>query len=337
MGRIKDTSTLKSFNNRSFGVEIEFVLKRGISTELAAAKIEEYANNRLPQDNQLTVRFAGYTHAVTQCWKIVTDASVHSTQATRGYHKGLELVSPIIKGEKGAQQLKVILEAMKQDFNGKALCAINRTCGLHVHHDIRVWRDELRSQDVLSNENAINKLTNLITLTTKFEDVIYGMLPRSRRQGSWCQPVSNIYNNVFSAINGKSNHKRSAKVKYLKNVKKNNGNSTRWQIGRYCGLNTQNFFKYGAVEFRYGSPTLNFEKMINWVVFTQCFVNMAETFKTVNSVKEMKLDTKKNVDLTFEKMRDSLGLTKRMCRDDFQRNCSLWIRKRFNHFNPTTA
>ena len=70
-----------------------------------------------------------------------------------------------------------------------------------------------------------------------------------------------------------------------------------------------------------------------------CYSIRKRTKKAVikELAEKMKLDTKKNVNLTFEKMRDSLGLTKRMCQDSFQRNCSLWIRKRFNHFNSQTA
>ena len=63
---------------------------------------------------------------------------------------------------------------------------------------------------------------------------------------------------------------------------------------------------------------------------------MSEAWTTVNSVKEMKIGTKAEVRLTFEKMRDTLGLVKRMCQDDFQREASLWMRKRFDHFNPVS-
>tara|TARA_R100001443_G_scaffold85752_1_gene92451 strand:+ start:531 stop:1541 length:1011 start_codon:yes stop_codon:yes gene_type:complete len=331
MGRIKDTSKLKSFNERAFGIEIEFVSKE--HKNAVATLIESRANALLPEDNQVEVVSEGYNHNTSSYWKIVTDSSVYPNRAQRnnGYlDRGLELVSPIIKGEAGVAQIEAILTAMNQDN----LCAINKSCGFHVHHDIRTWRDGVRSSSVEENEASINNLTNLITLVSKFEDVIYGMLPASRKNGSWCQPVNHRFDNVFQAMNGKSLEKRAKKVSYLKNGFKNHSSATFWQNSRYAGLNTMNFFKYGAVEFRYGSPTLNAEKMINWIVFTQCFVNMAETFKTINSHSEMKLSTKREVDLTFDKMRDTLGLSRRLCRDDRQRACALWIRKRFNHFNP---
>ena len=338
MGRIKDTNNLKSFNDRCFVVEIEFVALTGFTKDEVA--------NFIAAEARVEVVAEGYNHETRNHWKIVGDSSVGSTDATPGYsNMGLELVSPILKGADGVAQVVAVLNAMKSKMvtNGfdqtvnKPLCAINRTCGLHVHHDVRDWVSDFRSHDADKNYSAINKVTNLISLTSKFENVIYGMLPASRRNGSWSRPINNQYNSVFEAMNGKSLKKRADKVKYLADCNKRNKNSARWQYDRYCGLNTLPMFRHGTVEFRYGSPTLNVEKMINWIVFTQCFVNMAETFKTVNSYSEMKLDTKRNVDLTFDKMRDSLGLSRRMCKDDFQRACALWIRKRYNHFNPQTA
>jgi len=340
MRRIKNQSQLKSFTDRCFGIEIEFVSQ---SNRIETAQVvQTIANQNLPEDNQVIIESQGYNHNVSNTiWKLVTDSSVHTTRANslNYINSGLEFVSPILKGEKGVAQLTAILNAMKtiKPETGEALCAINKSCGLHVHHDVRTWRANLRTDDVELNEDAMSKLTNLITLTTKFEDVIYGMLPASRRTGSWSRPVNECYDTVFGAINGKSNYKRASKVKRLKKLNKRNGNQSAWQYSRYCGLNTQSFFKYGTVEFRYGSPTLNATKMINWMVFTQAFVNMAEVFETVNSYGEMKLDTKRNIDLTFDKMRDSLGLSKRQCQDDFQRQAGLWCRKRFNHFNPNQA
>lgn len=339
MRRIKNQDQLKSFYNRSFGVEIEFVSQHG--KNYTATRVQDLANLSLPADNQVIIESQGYNHNVSNTvWKLVTDSSVRKTVANSSNYqtRGLEIVSPILKGKKGVAQLEAIVKAMTTVLStGEPMCAINRTCGLHVHHDVREWRGNLRSEVVENNNDAINKLTNLITLTTKYEGIIYGMLPSSRRTGQWCRPVNECYDSVFGAINGKSYEKRAKKVSKLKSLNKRHRGQNVWQNSRYCGLNTASFFKYGTVEFRYGSPTLNFNKMINWIVFTQAFVNMAEVFKTVNSYSEIKLDTKRNIDLSFDKMRDSLGLSKRQCQDDLQRQAGLWCRKRFNHFNPSQA
>ena len=351
MGKIKDTSKLQSFNSRAFGVEIEFVAPRNIVGDNngayqgarvdAARAIQNKANEILnanivvgdPNNCEDAVEIVaeGYNHETREHWKIVNDGTARPTQRQirNGLIGGFELVSPILKGETSMKQLKAILEAMRiLGFD------VSRHCGLHVHHDVRNWRQELRSNDYSKNEAAMNKISNCITLVQKFENVIYGMLPASRRNGRWCQPLNQTYNSIFHCLNGKANYTKKDKMKFLKKNQKRTTTYPSFQNDRYCGLNFQSMFRIGTIEFRYGAPTLNFEKMSNWIVFTQTFVNMAEAWKTVNSVKEMKLGTKAEVALTFEKMRDTLGLVKRMCQDDFQRKASLWIRKRFDHFNP---
>ena len=340
MGRIKDTSKLKSFSERAFGVEIEHVSPYSSRSESAEA-IMNLANSYLPEDNQCEIARTGYTHRTTSYWKMTSDGTAHATrsQTNRGLYGGSELVSPILKGEKSVQQLEMILKAMRE-----LGCEVSRYCGLHVHHDVRTWKTDLQSSDYSDNEKTLSKITNLITLTQKFENVIYGMLPKSRSEGRWCYPINQQYHSAFRAVNGKSSSTKTEKMKVLKKANKDGKTSydgymsvNAFQNDRYCGLNFKPFYRIGTVEFRYGAPTLNFEKMINWIVFTQQFVNMAETWKSVQTPAEMLIDTKANCDLTFDKMRDSLGLAKRLCRDDRQRACGLWIRKRFNHFHSVDA
>ena len=48
----------------------------------------------------------GYNHTTRPYWKIVTDASVS--------HEGLEIVSPVLKGQDGLNQLEKVLKALNQ-------------------------------------------------------------------------------------------------------------------------------------------------------------------------------------------------------------------------------
>ena len=335
MGRIKDSSKLAKFEDRCFGVEIEFVAPRSLVGENSGS----YQSSRsavataIERVSGVTVVAESYNHTTRTHWKIVNDSTARPTlsQHNNGYIGGFELVSPILKGENSINELKAILKAMRL-LN----LDVSRHCGLHVHHDVREWRKDLRSSDFNRNHDAMNKITNCITLTQKFEDVIYGMLPKSRKSGGWARTINSTYRSVWHSMNGKASHNKADKMKALKKYQKSHSTSASFQRDRTCGLNFHSMFRHGTVEFRYGAPTLNAEKMINWIVFTQQFVNMAEVWKSVQTPKEMLIDIKANVDLTFEKMRDTLGLTKRMCRDEFQRNCSLWIRKRFNNFHTVS-
>ena len=338
MGKIKDINSIPTWESKSFGVEIEFVHKpeaSALSHRQMAQAIQDKANEYMINSGygmalpSITILGEVYNHNVQDYWKVVSDCTAKPTRRQRreGYIGNYELVSPILKGKQGKIQLQFILKAMKE-LN----CDVSRHCGLHVHHDVRAWKEELTNGN---EDKCINKIVNVVTLVTKFENIIYGMLPKSRKPNGishrWCRSINQMMNNVFKHINGKSATKRGDKTKLTKKSIRSNGHfSYEFQSDRYCGLNFQSFYKYGSLEFRYGAPTLDFEKMFNWIIFTQRFVISAELFKSVNATKEMKLETEHDKYITFIKVRDSLCLTRRMCRTEEELNASLWIRKRFN-------
>ena len=137
MGRIKDLSTLKNSEYRAFGVEIEFIRKNGMSHSNIA---------KLIRDKNVECHAEGYNHNTRSYWKIVGDSSVsaNSAQYNRNMIGSNELVSPILKGAEGFKQIEIICEVLNE-----AGCEINVTCGLHVHHDIRSWKE-----NVLSNRSS---------------------------------------------------------------------------------------------------------------------------------------------------------------------------------------
>ena len=95
---------------RRFGIEIEF---NGVSMARAF---------RALQDAGVNVTRPGYTHRVTESWKLITDGSVSGS--------GLELVSPILSGESGYSQVMMVMSVLS-GIGGR----VNTSCGMHVHHD----------------------------------------------------------------------------------------------------------------------------------------------------------------------------------------------------------
>ena len=96
--------------SRRFGVEIEFlstVTVEQVLTKLRSAGIQ--------------AEYEGYTHRTTPHWKIVSDGSC-----------GYELVSPILEGEAGVEELQKAATALEA-----AGAQVDRRCGLHVHFDAR--------------------------------------------------------------------------------------------------------------------------------------------------------------------------------------------------------
>lgn len=108
-----------SVQDRKFGVELEVARPASGPSQF----IEPDAVARAINAAGVPCQFRGYTHQVTNTWKVVTDASVSN---------GFEIVSLILQGEDGYEQIIKVCAVLK----AKSL-KVNRTCGLHVHVDAR--------------------------------------------------------------------------------------------------------------------------------------------------------------------------------------------------------
>lgn len=196
---------------RQFGVEAEFY---NITPQRAIEALAEVGIN---------ASFEGYTHAVTSNWKIVTDGSVTGTNTGRG--TGLELVSPILKGEEGLVELEKALNAL--DAAG---AKVNTTCGLHVHID--------------TNGMTPTQRKNFFNSYVRNQDLMDRLVSRSRRNNqnyTMRYDARNIDAYADSAATGRG------------------GNN------RYFTVNTCSLPKYGTLEFRQHQGTLNGKKAVAWV------------------------------------------------------------------------
>ena len=107
----------------------------------------------------------GYNHFSRPHWKIVSDASV------RGVNSG-ELVSPILEGEDGIEQIKKVCAVL-----GACKAKVNTSCGLHVHHDARGFEKK--------------HLVNVLKFYHRSEKYLDSILPASRRgdNNTYCKSV----------------------------------------------------------------------------------------------------------------------------------------------------
>ena len=206
--------------NRKMGVEIECLIMRDTFSDLKA-----YCEDR----GVLLVR-EGYNHTTRQHWKMVTDASL--TGGTFGGQSfvGVEFVSPPLEASKMAEQLHVICNGLKACCDAR----VNRSCGLHVHHDARkgyTWR----------------RLRNLVYLYAKSEKAIDQLVPPSRR-GQGCQWCNTVKSHLDQLVRDGS-------------VTDNNS----W---RYKKLNLQSFIRQGTVEYRHQGGSVDFTKIFWWLALT---------------------------------------------------------------------
>ena len=141
MSALRNQVSTTTSEIRQFGVEAEFY---NITPSEAIDALREVG---------ISCSFEGYSHEVMSDWKIVTDGSV--TSRGTGYGSGLELVSPILKGEEGLRQVEKALD--------RAGAKVNTTCGLHVHIDTAGMTGIQRRNFFLAyvrNQDVIDRLVS---------------------------------------------------------------------------------------------------------------------------------------------------------------------------------
>lgn len=222
-------------NLRNFGVELEFA--GNCDMYEMARRIEDATGTR--------VHVRSYSDK-SNLWRLKSDSSV---SGRGGY--GMELVTPILKGEADMQKLIDVVKVC--EANG----SVNRTCGMHVHVDI-------------TNADAL-PLRKLMKFFAKYEQAIGGLLSESRRgsNNGYCRDSFTSEQDLMGVF-GRLNKSGARGVRHLLNNAAFSGRG-KW--------NFQNYWRQGTVENRAHQGTLNPEKVENWVRLTQGFVACAFDFR----------------------------------------------------------
>jgi len=222
--------------------------------------------------------------------KAVHDGSLRDEA---GNVPGGEYVTGILYGDSGFKQLHEICKVLSNK------CFINHQCGVHVHIGGMKWNKE----DVVYS----------YLLAQHLEEDLFTMLPKSRRNNSYCRKlnpllldkfnylseapsnsdyllkIEELYNAIHqevagtrdtegpnAKINKNSNHPKGSKCGYDKTAQ------------RYCWLNyvtllfdTKGIPNSHTLEFRPHGATLNFAKIRNWIKICIAFVYFVENFKNI--------------------------------------------------------
>lgn len=215
--------------HRTFGVEIEFVGNDNrVSDEMSARGLD--------------CRRESYNHITRTWWKIVYDSSVSGHGGD-----GLELVSPPLAGINGMIQLKLACEALEA-----AGVRINRSCGLHVHHD--------------ASDFEGTTFLNLAMMYLRFEKTLDSIMAPSRRDNvnTYCQ--SNLQRIEYKERIYRQNIENSRDVDDLIEF---------FDCDRKFKLNFCSYRAHGTMEFRHHQGSFEFPKIANWVALTQLMVERA--------------------------------------------------------------
>lgn len=156
---------------------------------------------------------------------------------------GFEVVSPVLTGNDGLEQVRKVARALVG-----AGAKVDRRCGFHVHVDAR----DLTGAD----------LVNCVRRYAAHESVIDTFMPASRRGSSnnYCRPMAQILRYFETPTTTESARTVANRTS-----------------DRYYKLNLCAFLRHGTVEFRQHSGTVDFRKMLNWIIFCVSFVEDSRT------------------------------------------------------------
>lgn len=166
-------------------------------------------------------------------WRVKYDGSLSGG--------GAEIVSPVLQGDDGREQVRKVCRVLRQ-----ANCTVNRSCGLHVHHEIR--------------DMTIGQVKGLARLWSDNQDVIDGLVAPSRRGGT------NTYCGRLSSHDLAS----LARCDRLERVSQH-------VTTRYRTLNLASYGRYGTVEIRQHQGTMDAEKVLTWLAFGQAMIEAARS------------------------------------------------------------
>lgn len=224
----------KYFSNRPLSVDGGFVFSRSFGIELEIVHRNQRQLRDAIRSRGIACEIEGYNHSTRRYWKIVSDASVNG---------GYELVSPVLKGQSGMNEVKAVCEALSE-----VGALINKSCGFHAHfgtddfkESISVWR---------------NLYINYATL----EEDIDAFMPPSRRRNTYCASLK---------VCGWREKMENAHT--LVELEKAITNRS-----RYFKLNSQSYWRHGTVEFRQHSGTIEFDKIRNWLLFCARLVELSK-------------------------------------------------------------
>lgn len=192
-------------------------------------------------------------------WELKHDGSV------RGF--GLELVSPKLRGSAGLSELETVCRVLTE-----VGATVDKSCGVHVHHDMRGLTAEQIKRQVLA--------------FVERQELIMTLVAPSRRHNDFCMTWSAAQAHQLAAFSG--------------------SDPRLMQFGPRGAINLYAYPRHGSVEVRCHGGSTNFRKISAWVRFSQALFAAAEAGLDVDGTNA----TRMLVDLTNSRLGDA-ALTER--------------------------
>lgn len=243
--------------SRTYGVELEVNTNRRAQTLVDAINAKFTARNLdtmqgawcyLPNSGGMH-----YTHENSSGqWKVVSDATV----------RGWEVVSPILSGFSGREEIKAVCEALQE-----LGCTVGIQTGMHVHHNARGLTAK-QFGGIFGTYAAFQTLLN------------YGV--SQSRRGRQFGGYNGIADWSRITQNGTDNYDSGYSVTGVSGTTAFQGPNDRAFIStmnskigmsRNCSISIgSSLSRHGTIEFRQHQGTINATKIWTWVLLTQAIV-----------------------------------------------------------------
>lgn len=288
---------------RTFGIDTEVY---GVDPGLITTSFRAWGLDTIQID---------YTKSSLFTWRVSKDSSIKGPNP-------VEIVSPILCGRDGLEKVDRAVNVL---YN--LGCEVNKSCGLHVHWSIQ----DYTGKNVLS----------LLRLYAKFEGVIDYLVSPSRRgnENKYCRSMVKDSDLRWVTELDRTERKRALEIALLfgtRHIEWNTDEETGRPLdrgSRYHKVNLSAYTQYGTAEFRQHQGTVNSNKTINWIVFTQQLVNKAKYVPVSKQV---------SAKPTLGELLRVLGLVdyqleRSGCTDPLVLGLGEWLKKRYTLFREGVA
>lgn len=182
-------------------------------------------------------------------------------------NNGLEFVTRPAQGA----DLATLLRKVTRELQTNNVC-IRKTCGLHVHIGARHL-----------SHAQVRQVAKFYLI---FEDLIFDMLPKSRRNNRYCIRMSKAHK-----ITEFYEPKKLDCLVYGREQESYSNKRDKYDSRRYSALNLHSYFYRGTIEFRHHSGSINYTKIKNWINILHLLVSKGlET--SDGQIKKLRKETK---------------------------------------------
>lgn len=215
----------------TLGVEIELALPHGMSLdEFDKQCYDELIKAGLKATKYGVDKKPGH-------WAVTRDGSI--------YPNGREIVSPILTGVDGIEDLRKAIVALRNTGG-----SINSSVGIHVH---------MGAQGL-----SLDQTKNVVYNYHGFQDLINKFLHNTRTNNGYAQPMTRI-SNIVSKLDSANNLNELTRNLFGATIESRR--YERYPSERYWAVNFYSYLRYGTIEFRQLQGSLEEDTIIYWIYF----------------------------------------------------------------------